>query len=78
MPVVEQFVLVTSNDKKDFSEQVTILINEGGSLVGNHLVTAIPNKENEFLYSQSIVYHQRIVKDEFGKKPLTELPDYLK
>jgi hypothetical protein len=78
MAVVEQFILIASKDLKDFSHQVTMLINEGGSLVGNHIVTPVPNKENEFLYSQAIIYHQRNVKEEFGKKPLIDLPDYLK
>lgn len=78
MSIAEQFVLIASKDLNDFAAQVTIRINEGGTLAGNHVVTAIPARDNEFLYSQSIVYHQRHVKDEFGKKPLTDLPEYLR
>ena len=78
MPVVEQFVLIASKELTDFSQQVTTIMNEVGTLHGNHVVTPIPNKENEFLYSQAVVYHQRKVKEEFGKKALIDLPDYLK
>lgn len=68
-----EYVILTSKDLGNLSQQVMDALNAGAELAGNFVIASVPDSDEgkTLLYAQPVIYNkQEVIKKGNGSSPL--------